>query len=109
VGETLTLMVNATGDDPAELTYAWTASSPIGTFGASVPSGASDTIGFTCAAAGTTTLTLTIGPVPGDAAACTVPTNVLTEMVTCDPADAGALDSGRPDGSSPNLDAGAHD
>jgi hypothetical protein len=109
VGDALTLMVDAMGDDPAALTYAWTASNPIGTFGANVPSGASDTISFTCTAPGMTTLTLTIGPTPGDAAACSVPTNVLAEMVTCDPADAGAVDSGLPDGSSPNLDAGAHD
>jgi hypothetical protein len=33
-------MVDAMGDDPAELTYAWTASNPIGTFRANVPSGA---------------------------------------------------------------------
>jgi hypothetical protein len=108
VGDALTLMVDAMGDDPAALTYAWTASNPIGTFGANVPSGASDTISFTCTAPGMTTLTLTIGPIPGDAATCSVPTNVLTEMVTCD-ADGGVVDSGPPDGSSPSLDAAAHD
>jgi hypothetical protein len=109
VGDALTLVVDAMGDDPAELTYAWTASNPIGTFGPNVSSGASDTISFTCTAPGTTTLTLIIGPIPGDAASCSVPTNLLTEMVTCDPGDGGAVDSGRPDGASPNLDAGAHD
>jgi hypothetical protein len=109
VGDALTLMVEARGDDPTKLTYAWTASNPIGTFGANAPSGASDTISFTCTAPGMTTLTLTIGPIPGDAAACGVPTNVLTEIVTCDPADGGGVDSGHLDGSSPTLDAGAHD
>jgi hypothetical protein len=111
VGEALTLMVGASGDDPSQLTYTWTTSNPIGTFGANDASSGSDTTTFTCNAPGDTTLTLTIGPVPGDGAACAVPTNVLTAMFTCAASstlDAGTADSALSDAAS-IVDAGARD
>ena len=85
VGGTITLIATATGPDPKGLTYTWTSSNPIGTFGPNSPNGASDTTTFVCSVPGTTTITLVVGdgPVPaGDT--CDPAQSTVTAVVTCD-------------------------
>jgi hypothetical protein len=85
VGSSVTLLATATGPDPQALTYTWTSSDPIGTFGTDQPNGTSDTITFLCTAPGTTTITLTVGdgPVP-EGGACDPAQSTITALVTCD-------------------------
>jgi hypothetical protein len=85
VGSSITLTATATGPDPKGLTYTWTSSNPIGTFGANQPNGTSDTITFACTAPGTTTITLVVGdgPVP-QGFSCSAVQSTITATVTCD-------------------------
>jgi hypothetical protein len=85
VGGTITLVATANGPDPQGLTYAWSSSKPIGTFGANQASGATDTTTFVCNVPGTTTITLVVGdgPVPAGSA-CDPALSTVTTQVTCD-------------------------
>jgi hypothetical protein len=85
VGGTITLVASATGPDPKGLTYTWSSSSPIGTFGPNNPNGTSDTTTFVCSVPGTTTITLVVGdgPVPSGAT-CDPTQTTVTAVVTCD-------------------------
>jgi hypothetical protein len=85
VGGTITLVATATGPDPKGLTYTWTSSNPIGSFGPNDPNGTSDTTTFVCSVPGTTTITLVVGDgsVPaGDT--CDLAQSTVTAVVTCD-------------------------
>jgi phospholipase C len=79
VGNPIALTAQATGPNPGGLTYAWSA--PSGTF--SNPSSA--VTNFTCAGAGSVTLTLAVsdGAVP-DGGSCDPTMSTSTVQVTCD-------------------------
>lgn len=81
VGHSVAVSASATGANPSGITYAWSAPAGSGNF--SAPSSASTN--FTCAAAGSVTLTLTVGdgPVP-DGGACNPALTTTTVQVTCD-------------------------
>ncbi len=85
VGSAITLTATATGPDPAALTYSWSSSNPIGTFGPNDASGTSDTTTFVCTAPGTTTITMVVGdgPVPAGQS-CAAGQSTVTTVVTCD-------------------------
>lgn len=85
VGFDITLIASAAGFDPNALTYTWTSSNNIGTFGANNAMGANDTTTFTCTAPGTTMITLTVadGPVP-DGGMCDAMLSTVTTIVECD-------------------------
>ena len=85
VGSTITLTATATGPDPTGLTYGWSTSNPIGTFGPNDADGAADTTTFVCTAPGTTTITLVVGdgPVP-KGFSCATAQSTVTATVTCD-------------------------
>jgi hypothetical protein len=87
VGSSITLIATATGPDPRGLTYTWSSSVAIGTFGQDVVSngGTEDTTTFLCTSPGTTTITLVVGDgmVP-DGGSCDPSQSTVTIEVTCD-------------------------
>jgi hypothetical protein len=97
VGGTIALSATATGPSVPDLTYSWsTSNASVGTLSATTQSGtgASAGVTFTCAAPGTTTITLTVGdgPVP-DGGMCNPTLDTTSMAVRCDP---GASDAGAP-------------
>jgi hypothetical protein len=103
VGTSLALQAQATGVDPAALTYAWSA--PSGTF--SSASGAATN--FTCTVPGPVTVTVTVGDgaIP-DGGSCDPSQSTTTVSVLCDPAldGGGATDATTADSGSTGNDAG---
>ena len=85
VGSSITLTATATGPDPSKLTYTWSSSSSIGTFGPDQPDGTSDSVTFLCTEPGTTTITLVVGdgPVP-NGSSCDASQSTVTAVITCD-------------------------
>jgi hypothetical protein len=98
IGHSVALVGVVDGPDPANLTFAWSASS--GTF--SAPSSASTN--FTCTAPGAVTVTLTSsdGPVPAGGS-CDPTLSTTTVQIQCDGGDAGP--SGTADAGAPSQDA----
>jgi hypothetical protein len=84
VGDSINLVVTATGPDTNGLTYSWQSSNEIGTFGANDQQGELDTTTFTCTSPGTATLTVVVGDgaVP-DGDSCASDQNTATIDVTC--------------------------
>jgi hypothetical protein len=85
VGSSITLQATAAAPDPRNITYTWSSSNNIGTFGQNSPMGTSDTVSFQCTAPGTTTITLVVGDgVLPDGASCSTTADTATTVVTCD-------------------------
>jgi hypothetical protein len=92
VGASAMVSAKASGPVVSALTYAWATSNPaVGTLSATSLSGTgtSAAISFLCNAAGTTTLTLTVGdgPVPASSS-CNPTLDTTSANITCDPAPA---------------------